>query len=187
MSSSCSGNCSSCGESCADRKQESLLAVLNEKSRVNKVIAVVSGKGGVGKSTVTSMLAAAMQKLGKRTAILDADITGPSIPKAFGVDECEALSRMVDPMLDEQNFISDQYILIVSSPGLGRQIKRPRDFEFARGKEVEVHTYKAIDGLKEFTGILADFDAGTVTILTGGEEKVFERKAVSSMRLTFEI
>ena len=89
MSSSCSGNCSSCGESCADRKQESLLAVLNEKSKVNKVIAVVSGKGGVGKSTVTSMLAAAMQKLGKRTAILDADITGPSIPKAFGVDECE--------------------------------------------------------------------------------------------------
>lgn len=105
----------------------------------------------------------------------------------IGVDECEALSRMADPMLDEQNFISDQYILIVSSPGLGRQIKRPRDFEFARGKEVEVHTYKAIDGLKEFTGILADFDAGTVTILTGGEEKVFERKAVSSMRLTFEI
>ncbi len=89
MSSSCSGNCSSCGESCADRKQESLLAVLNEKSKVNKVIAVVSGKGGVGKSTVTSMLAAAMQKLGKRAAILDADITGPSIPKAFGVDECE--------------------------------------------------------------------------------------------------
>ena len=89
MSSSCSGNCSSCGENCADRKQESLLAVLNEKSKVNKVIAVVSGKGGVGKSTVTSMLAAAMQKLGKRTAILDADITGPSIPKAFGVDECE--------------------------------------------------------------------------------------------------
>ena len=89
MSSSCSGNCSSCGESCADRKQESLLAVLNEKSKVKKVIAIVSGKGGVGKSTVTCMLAAAMQKLGKRTAILDADITGPSIPKAFGVDECE--------------------------------------------------------------------------------------------------
>ena len=89
MSSSCSGNCSSCGESCADRKQESLLAVLNEKSKVKKVIAIVSGKGGVGKSTVTCMLAAAMQRLGKRAAILDADITGPSIPKAFGVDECE--------------------------------------------------------------------------------------------------
>ena len=88
MSGSCNGNCSSCGESCADRKQESLLAVLNEKSSVKKVIAIVSGKGGVGKSTVTCMLAAAMQKLGKRAAILDADITGPSIPKAFGVEEC---------------------------------------------------------------------------------------------------
>ena len=94
---------------------------------------------------------------------------------------------MVDPVLDEQNFISDQYILIVSSPGLGRQIKRPRDFEFARGKEVEVRTYKAIDGMKEFTGILTGFDAGTVTVLTGGDEKIFERKAVSSIRLTFEI
>ncbi|MBQ7870767.1 MAG: Mrp/NBP35 family ATP-binding protein [Oscillospiraceae bacterium] len=88
MSETCSGNCASCGENCGDRKQESLLAELNERSKVKKVIAVVSGKGGVGKSTVTSMLATAMQRAGKRTAILDADITGPSIPKAFGVCEC---------------------------------------------------------------------------------------------------
>lgn len=81
----CSGNCSSCGESCSDRKQESLLAEPNKNSQVKKVIAVVSGKGGVGKSTVTSMLAMAMHKLGYKTAILDADITGPSIPKAFGM------------------------------------------------------------------------------------------------------
>ena len=85
--SDCSGNCASCGESCADRKQESLLAEANPNSHVKKVIAVVSGKGGVGKSTVTSMLAVAMQKLGKKAAILDADITGPSIPKAFGLHE----------------------------------------------------------------------------------------------------
>ena len=85
--SDCSGNCASCGESCADRKQESLLAEANPKSHVKKVIAVVSGKGGVGKSTVTSMLAVAMEKLGKKAAILDADITGPSIPKAFGLHE----------------------------------------------------------------------------------------------------
>ena len=83
--SDCSGNCASCGESCADRKQESLLAEANPNSHVKKVIAVVSGKGGVGKSTVTSMLAVAMQKLGKKAAILDADITGPSIPNAFGL------------------------------------------------------------------------------------------------------
>lgn len=87
--SECSGNCSSCGQSCGDRKQESLLASLHEKSSVKKVFAVVSGKGGVGKSTVTSMLAVAMQQNGKRAAILDADITGPSIPKAFALDEPE--------------------------------------------------------------------------------------------------
>ncbi len=87
--SECSGNCASCGEACGERKQESLLAELHNRSTVKKVIAVVSGKGGVGKSTVTSMLATAMQRAGKRAAILDADITGPSIPKAFGVSECE--------------------------------------------------------------------------------------------------
>ena len=83
--SSCNGNCSTCGSDCADRKQESLLAQLNPQAKVKKVIAVVSGKGGVGKSTVTSMLAVNMQRLGYKTAILDADITGPSIPKSFGL------------------------------------------------------------------------------------------------------
>lgn len=86
--SSCSGNCSSCGSDCSDRKAESLLAQLNPKSTVKKVIAVVSGKGGVGKSTVTAMLAVAMAREGKRVGILDADITGPSAPTAFGVTEC---------------------------------------------------------------------------------------------------
>ena len=88
--SSCSGNCSSCGStSCGDRKAESLLAELNPHASVKKVIAVVSGKGGVGKSTVTSMLAVAMSREGKRVGVLDADITGPSAPTAFGVTECE--------------------------------------------------------------------------------------------------
>ena len=87
--SSCNGNCSSCGSDCSDRKAESLLATLNPKSTVKKVIAVVSGKGGVGKSTVTSMLAVAMAREGKRVGILDADITGPSAPTAFGVTECQ--------------------------------------------------------------------------------------------------
>jgi len=85
--SSCSGNCSTCGESCSDRKQESLLAEQNAHSNVKKVIAVMSGKGGVGKSTVTAMLASAMSKMGYKTAVLDADITGPSIPKAFGLKD----------------------------------------------------------------------------------------------------
>ena len=86
--SSCSGNCSTCGSDCGERKAESLLAKLNPKSNVKKVIAVVSGKGGVGKSTVTSKLAVAMAREGKRVGVLDADITGPSAPTAFGVTEC---------------------------------------------------------------------------------------------------
>ena len=91
--SSCSGNCSSCGSDCADRKKESMLAQLNPKASVKKVIAVVSGKGGVGKSTVTSMLAVAMNRAGKRVAVLDADITGPSAPTAFGVTECQGATK----------------------------------------------------------------------------------------------
>ena len=91
--SSCNGNCSSCGSDCADRKQESLLAKLNEKASVKKVIAVVSGKGGVGKSTVTSLLAVAMARKGRRVGVLDADITGPSAPKAFGVTECQGANE----------------------------------------------------------------------------------------------
>ena len=87
--SSCNGNCSECGSDCADRKPESLLAELNPNASVKKVIAVVSGKGGVGKSTVTSMLAVAMARRGKRVGVLDADITGPSAPTAFGVTECQ--------------------------------------------------------------------------------------------------
>lgn len=92
--SSCNGNCSSCSSSsCGDRKAESLLEKLNPKSKVKKVIAVVSGKGGVGKSTVTSMLAVAMARQGKCVAVLDADITGPSAPTAFGVTECQGANE----------------------------------------------------------------------------------------------
>ena len=87
--SSCNGNCSSCGSDCGERKAESLLAQPNPLSNIKKVIAVVSGKGGVGKSTVTSMLAVAMAREGKRVGVLDADITGPSAPTAFGVTECQ--------------------------------------------------------------------------------------------------
>ena len=87
MSEACNGNCSSCGSNCGSAQQpESLLAQANPHSNVKKVIAVVSGKGGVGKSTVTAMLAMAMQQRGRKVGILDADITGPSIPKSFGVD-----------------------------------------------------------------------------------------------------
>ncbi|MDD6022512.1 MAG: P-loop NTPase [Acutalibacteraceae bacterium] len=82
MSENCSGNCSDCAESC---NQEDMRLKQNEYSDIKKVIAVVSGKGGVGKSSVTALLATATQMRGKQTAILDADVTGPSIPKMFGL------------------------------------------------------------------------------------------------------
>ncbi len=82
--SECSGNCSSCSSNCDSKKQD-LHTPLNSMSSVKKVIGVVSGKGGVGKSLVTSMLAVTAQTMGYQSAILDADITGPSIPQAFGL------------------------------------------------------------------------------------------------------
>ncbi len=86
MSEQCDNNCESCSQSCADRKAPpDLKAHLNAESRVGKVIGIVSGKGGVGKSLVTSLLAVSANQSGLRTAILDADITGPSIPRAFGI------------------------------------------------------------------------------------------------------
>ena len=82
----CTHDCSTCGSDCASRSEpESFLQNLRPGARVDKVIAVVSGKGGVGKSLVTSLLACEMQRRGHQAAILDADITGPSIPQAFGI------------------------------------------------------------------------------------------------------
>ena len=85
--SECTHDCSTCGVDCPSRSgtQESMLRPANKDSKIGKVIAVVSGKGGVGKSMVTSLLALTMRRRGKRVAIMDADITGPSIPKAFGL------------------------------------------------------------------------------------------------------
>ncbi len=104
MSESCSGDCGSCGSTtCGEQKPASLLAEQNPHSNVKKVIAVVSGKGGVGKSTVTSMLATAVRKAGKSVAILDADVTGPSIPKAFGVIECRGAGEDgIEPAISEE-------------------------------------------------------------------------------------
>ena len=85
MSESCTHNCESCSSNCSSREAESMLVHLGEGSSVKKVYAVVSGKGGVGKSLVTSLMAVNMQRKGHQAAILDADITGPSIPKMFGI------------------------------------------------------------------------------------------------------
>ena len=87
MAENCNHDCSSCGEACSSRKSESLIKEPHKLSKIRKVIAVVSGKGGVGKSMTSALLACASQKAGYNTAIMDADITGPSIPKMLGIHE----------------------------------------------------------------------------------------------------
>ena len=85
--SECTHDCSSCGENCASRQPESLIESPHKLSNIKKVIGVVSGKGGVGKSLVTSLMAVNMNRRGYKTAILDADVTGPSIPRIFGLNQ----------------------------------------------------------------------------------------------------
>ena len=98
--SECSGNCSSCSSDCKDRD---LTLKQNEQSNIKKIYAVVSGKGGVGKSSVTCMLAAAMQNAGKKVAVLDADVTGPSVPKMFGIKEkATAEGNLLNPALSKK-------------------------------------------------------------------------------------
>ncbi len=104
MSQDCTHDCGSCGSDCADRTQPKKLRNANN-SNVKKVIAVVSGKGGVGKSLVTSMMAVKSAKSGLKTAILDADITGPSIPKSFGVKGrvgCDEAGTVIYPAVTKE-------------------------------------------------------------------------------------
>ena len=102
------------------------------------------------------------------------------------IDDCENVSRALEVKLDEEDFISDSYTLIVSSPGLGRQIRRPRDFVYATGKEVDVHTFKKIDGQKEFRGILKSFDDDNIELLIGERSLVLDRKTVSVIKIAFD-
>lgn len=87
MSENCSGNCASCSEKCASRDPKSFIEPTAEFNNIKHVVAVVSGKGGVGKSMVTSLLAVLMARKGYKVGVLDADITGPSIPKSFGITQ----------------------------------------------------------------------------------------------------
>ena len=100
------------------------------------------------------------------------------------IDDCEMLSKRLDPILDEEDYISDPYTMIVSSPGLGRVIRRPRDFIFAKGKEVDVRTYKPVNGTKEASGILTDYDDEKIVITADGAETVYARADVAQIRLT---
>lgn len=103
------------------------------------------------------------------------------------VDDCELVSRAFSDLLDKEDFIEDSYILEVSSPGLGRPLKKDKDFKRNIGNEVELKLYKAVNKVKEDVGILTAFDKDTVTIEhEDGTEAVYERTALALIRLTFD-
>ncbi len=107
-------------------------------------------------------------------------------PGGITIDDCEVVSRRLSDLLDEKDFIKDAYILEVSSPGLGRPLKKDKDFKRSIGQDVEIKTYKAIDKQKEFTGALKGFDEETVTIECDGSEMTFNRKDIALIRLAFD-
>lgn len=113
-------------------------------------------------------------------------------PEGVNIQDCENVSRALSDKLDEEDFIEEAYILEVSSPGLGRALKKDKHLEKSLGKEVELRLYKPRDKQKEFTGILKAFDAGSVTIemeaeqSTEEEEKVFARSEIALIRLALD-
>lgn len=103
------------------------------------------------------------------------------------IDDCEAVSRLFSDKLDEEDFIDDAYVMEVSSPGLGRPLKKEKDFKRSIGKEVEIRTYRPIDKQKEFFGILSAYDETHVTItLDDQESRVFQRDEIALIRLAFD-
>ena len=105
----------------------------------------------------------------------------------FTVDDCEMVSRRLSDWLDEKDFIDDSYILEVCSPGLGRPLKKEKDFKRSLGKEVEIRTYRTIDKQKEFFGILSAYDETHATItLDDQETRVFQRAEIALIRLSFD-
>lgn len=105
----------------------------------------------------------------------------------FTVDDCEMVSRQLGEWLDREDFIDDSYILEVSSPGLGRPLKKEKDFKRSLGEQVEVRLYRAVDRQKEFTGALAAYDEDTVTLrFEDGTETSFEKKDIALIRLAFD-
>ena len=103
------------------------------------------------------------------------------------VDDCEAVSRIFSDKLDELDFIEDAYIMEVSSPGLGRPLKKEKDYVRSMGKEVEIRTYRPINKEKEFYGILSAYDESSVTITTEDQkEQTFEKADIALIRLAFD-
>ena len=102
------------------------------------------------------------------------------------INDCESVSRALSDELDRTDFIEDAYILEVSSPGLGRTLKKDKHLQKSLLQEVELKTYKQVFGSKEFTGLLQAFDEKTVTILSGDEEMIFERADIATIKLALD-
>lgn len=111
------------------------------------------------------------------------------IDKSGGVNinDCENVSRALSDALDAEDYIADAYILEVSSPGLGRALKKDRHLEKSLGMEVEVKTYKAIGGCKEFSGVLKAYDSETITLEEAEGERVFQRPEIALIRLALAL
>ncbi len=107
-------------------------------------------------------------------------------PGGITVDDCETVSREFSDKLDEANFIDEAYIMEVSSPGLGRPLKKEKDFKRSMGEEVEIRTYRPINREKEFYGVLTAYDENSVTIDCEGEEKIFQKADIALIRLAFD-
>ena len=108
-------------------------------------------------------------------------------PGGITVDDCETVSRRFSDILDEKDYIEDSYVFEVSSPGLGRPLKKEKDFARSLGEEVEIRTYRPIDRQKEFIGILKSYDEDTVTITYEDEsEQIFDRSSIALIRLALD-
>lgn len=102
------------------------------------------------------------------------------------IDDCEAVSRALNEVLDREDYIEDSYIMEVSSPGLGRVLKKDRHLEYSLGEEVEVKLFKPLNGSKDFEGVLKAYDKDTVTVEISGEDTSFVRKEIAIIRLRLD-
>lgn len=108
-------------------------------------------------------------------------------PEGITINDCVEVSREMNEILDEKDYIKDAYIFEVSSPGLGRQLKKDIHFEKSIGEKVEIHTFAKKDGLKEFEGILLEFDSDSITIINENDQKMkFDRKGISLVKLSID-
>ena len=104
----------------------------------------------------------------------------------ISIDDCVLISRALEKKLDEEDFISDAYILEVSSPGLGRPLKKEKDFKRSLGEKVECKLFKAVNKQKEFEGILKDYTEEEITLDIDGEDRTFQRKDIAVIRLAID-